>query len=257
MAQRPEAFARIAIQTFEAWHCAAPIHAAIAHYSELPRALDSLRLLAAHSSTQEGSDLLREAGGRPRHAALAIRATHFSEPDFAEFVEIEIGRLNDLVDPDFGYDPDREPQSQSPAGRKQAIGRLGALWTASLAMRRQNPATGSRRASADVGRWFGVPVDDATKLVQSILESGVTYAALVHAAEEPEKVLGALGIQIKLARARRGEPCPLCSFPTTSWADDEALSSMHAAVREDFPAWQPQAGACDRCAEIYVPGAHA
>lgn len=256
MSERPAAFARIATLTFEKWKCAAPIETAIGRYADLPKELDSLRLVAANSPTQEGADMLRQADGKPRHAALAIRATHFTEADFVEFIEIEIGRLNDLVDPGFGYDPDHEPQSKSPAGRKQAIGRLGVLWSATLAKRLNSigcasPA-GLELASSDVATWFGVPLDDAVELTQSTCAGSVSYAALVHAAEQPEKVLSGLGIETKLARARRGEPCPLCGFPTTSWADDASVASMRRAVLEDFPEWDPEAGVCDRCAEIFT-----
>jgi hypothetical protein len=47
-----------------------------------------------------------------------------------------------------------------------------------------------------------------------------------------------------------GFPCPLCNFPAYVWIEslDEELCE---AVREDYPAWGPEEGICERCADLY------
>jgi len=49
-----------------------------------------------------------------------------------------------------------------------------------------------------------------------------------------------------------GTPCPLCSFAGHVWVggmEEEIIEN----IRDDFPRWSPEEGACERCIEAYRP----
>jgi hypothetical protein len=53
-------------------------------------------------------------------------------------------------------------------------------------------------------------------------------------------------------RPAPGASCPLCDFPTFTWADSEAVAPEIAArVVAEFPVWTPAQGLCGRCLETY------
>ncbi|MFO1514941.1 MAG: hypothetical protein U1F83_18880, partial [Verrucomicrobiota bacterium] len=57
-------------------------------------------------------------------------------------------------------------------------------------------------------------------------------------------------------RPAPGASCPLCDFPTFTWADSEALRPEIAArVTAEFPTWAPEQGLCGRCLETYQAAA--
>ncbi|MEX0880351.1 MAG: hypothetical protein WEF99_06875 [Thermoanaerobaculia bacterium] len=52
-----------------------------------------------------------------------------------------------------------------------------------------------------------------------------------------------------------GSPCPLCGFPVArvvvKWESAEQRR-LTPRIREDFPEWRPELGACERCLEGYA-----
>jgi hypothetical protein len=57
-------------------------------------------------------------------------------------------------------------------------------------------------------------------------------------------------------RPAPGGSCPLCDFPTFTWADAEALlPAITARVAAEFPAWSAEQGLCGRCLETYQAAA--
>ena len=53
-------------------------------------------------------------------------------------------------------------------------------------------------------------------------------------------------------RPAPGGSCPLCDFPTFTWANAEALRpEITTRITAEFPAWSVEQGLCDRCLETY------
>jgi hypothetical protein len=48
-----------------------------------------------------------------------------------------------------------------------------------------------------------------------------------------------------------GAPCPVCAFPTHAWRAGAVAEEIARAIREDAPAWSPESGLCERCADVY------
>lgn len=57
---------------------------------------------------------------------------------------------------------------------------------------------------------------------------------------------------LALAGGARRPECPLCRLPSRELDGAASLSpAALGAVGADFPSWNPEAGLCRRCAEIY------
>ncbi len=74
--------------------------------------------------------------------------------------------------------------------------------------------------------------------------------------EKAEMVSGTEIMEKKKKMHLPGALCPMCRFPTFYWVeelkpDDEKDKKIMDAIKEDFPGWEPEEGACERCAEIY------
>ena len=54
-------------------------------------------------------------------------------------------------------------------------------------------------------------------------------------------------------RPAPGASCPLCDFPTFTWANAAASSkAIQDRIRVEFPSWTPEQGMCGRCLETYI-----
>ncbi|MBI2371266.1 MAG: hypothetical protein HYV08_13725 [Deltaproteobacteria bacterium] len=50
-----------------------------------------------------------------------------------------------------------------------------------------------------------------------------------------------------------GSLCPLCRFPSHEFVErfDHLAPALIELIRQDFPGWSPDQGACERCVELY------
>jgi hypothetical protein len=150
-----------------------------------------------------------------------------------------------MLDPAFGYEPRLHPSDAGPTYDRLLLERYSALWSTTVAGRlvrsRMLPPTARGPAFSRFVAAF--PALAATEAAFERLFSGdrPTHAELVRFAQAPNAVTGAQS---------RTWRCPLCGCPVQGSRDvaDDALTMR---IRRDFPSWQPEAGACLRCRELY------
>jgi hypothetical protein len=83
--------------------------------------------------------------------------------------------------------------------------------------------------------------------------TGLTHDRLWALASDVRALLAFAGVSGAAAASNGplpGARCPLCGFPTYVWSAPLELKVV-SMVQIDFPTWQPEAGVCDRCAELY------
>lgn len=189
----------------------------------------------------------------PRSTALLrLHAGRFDRPEpLRRFLRNEWWHLHDMIDPAFGFP--RERFELDPAARE----RYATLWSAFADARSIRTGREPLRSREE---WVSL-LDRLWSASEEIhrrraLEGFWTVPSLTHA-----ELLGmAADAHLLLQRFCPGIPrhlpgdrCPLCRFPSFHWLfpAGRLSPSLSERIREDFPAWTPDEGACERCVELY------
>jgi hypothetical protein len=136
---------------------------------EFPRVRD-----AASQGALVGTDGPRQAGmnlyGAPgRYAILASIDPRLmaDEAAFEYFMRHELSHLDDMLDPEFGYDLSMRPDGPTSAARSRAADRYAVLWALSvdarLSRREHAPVEARRRRYGEFVRAFGLEMEDAAR----------------------------------------------------------------------------------------------
>jgi hypothetical protein len=223
----------------------------------LRSALDEFPLLAgtiaratfrrARSARDEVGELFRGAEGPPR-AVFALLPERLPERTHVPILRHECQHLHDILDPAFGYPLDPAVLRQLEADPLFRM-RYRVLWDLCVDGRlsRRFPEFAKRlpfrnRELENSFGFLGSPViEELFKELWYGEQPG--HARLWKLATDPRHERGP---------ALPGMPCPLCRFPTFSWAEPARIDALRDAVVRDFPAWTPAESLCARCAEIYA-----
>lgn len=181
---------------------------------------------------------------------------------FEYWARHEFLHIDDLLDPEFGYDAGDRPTGATTAARNLAQDRYAVLWALSidarLMQRGQTPPGVREKRQAEVMRAFALSdVKGADHLFERIWEQGrcvaPSHRKLLEWSQHGLPGADAIEASVSAASHRpiKGGACPLCGFPTHDWAEFSMSEQVHDAVRCDFPEWTPAEGLCSRCAEVY------
>lgn len=252
---RRAAFVALHARFFEELGCDRPIVEAL---ERLARPFEVVMVARAWHAGEEGADI------SPDHATLGIRimAERFGSLDLSRWLDHELGHVADMLDPAFGYGHSVTPLPGRALGRLGGE-RFGLLWDCVVDGRtaragRAPLAERDERCEA-FRRLFPECPRDFAPLVVGRLWDGArpTYDALVKYARHWQALAAWAGVPaLTAARGQEhsapvlGAPCPLCGFPTYTWA--VAIPEVVAArISIDFPGWTAALGACERCVEGY------
>jgi hypothetical protein len=239
---RERSFAALHARFFERLGFGARARAVLeAHGSLLECRIPGLAMLRARHPGDEGADLgAAGPGGRP--ACLRTTADRWLGDDLERFLDHELLRLGDLVDPGFGHDADAV-LALPPHRRRDVQAAYRTAWAASLdgrlARRDRAPLAGPDEHRRRFARSFGQR-PEVDRMFQAVWGNDrPTHAFLLAVAVTPG---GASG--------QPGRPCPLCAFPTHRWAG-AVPDAMVDRIRADVPGWTAADGLCERCREGY------
>jgi hypothetical protein len=204
----------------------------------------------AASPRQEGAELFvrpPEEGTREadrRSVVLRLRPGRLlAAPQLLEFLRHELLHIADMLDPRFAYEPWLSASDAGPAHRELLKDRYRVLWDAYIDGRLSRlgwaPAGVRAERLSDFGRAFPVLGERAEAAFERFFSAAsLRHAELAAFAVDPESGPGC---------------CPLCRFPTHTF--EPRPESLPSAVRErigsDFPEWEPAAGLCLQCADLY------
>jgi hypothetical protein len=211
--------------------------------SVLGRVSRSLVLLAGRRR-EEGADLHDGRGSGP---VLAVKLTPGALLDFDRvrpFFRGELLHVEDMLDPDFGYERDLPSLDVDPAYEKLVRDRYRAVWNASVDGRLRTRGWLSKEDEARSRReflgTFSLLGAEAEKHYERFFQG-------------PRPSHGELLSFARSMEGRAAGRCPLCRFPTTRFLGEaEPLDPrVEEEIRRDFPLWNPSQGICVQCADLY------
>lgn len=247
--ERNAAFFSLHLEWFREWGLDASLVNVLREFPVIPTKLEILAFRRARGQSEEGAELYVKSGSG-RHGVLAVRSARFeSDSALADFLRHELMHLHDMVDPQFGYSR-RLPVSN--AGQQRLVReRYRLVWDVTIDGRLANtgrlPAQRRELRWAEFNRGFPFwPEEKRGRVFDSLwTEASPRHDQLLSVATDPRDLQAA-------HKPQPGAACPLCGFTTFNWTDVTQLDApMLQAIRDDFPGWTPEEGACDRCAEIY------
>jgi len=253
--ERNAAFFKLHLDWFREWGLEQPLTDL---FKEFPLVREQLGVLAVRKTAgknDEGAELyVNEAAQRTGMLALRLERLVNDAP-LRNYLRHEFTHLHDMLNPAFGYSPALDLPGLNAAQKRIALeryrllwditidGRLSAAGHAPMQVREQHAAAFARGYSF----W---PEQRQTETFNSLWECR---------APRHTDFLALIADPRGLRNAHRPEPgasCPLCDFPTFTWADSEALRPEIAVrVTAEFPAWSSEQGLCGRCLETYQAAA--
>jgi hypothetical protein len=224
------------------------------------RAVRACVVTYAASPRQEGAELFvrppREGMGEAERRSVVVRLrpeTLLASGPLLTVLRRELLHIADMLDPRFGYEPRLPLLEVGPAHEGLLRERYRVLWDAYVdgrlarlgwapaevradrlgEFKRAFPMLGAR-AEAAFDRFFGAAFRSHAELVAFVVDPGGLLA-------EPS------------SSAQPDGRCPLCRFPTHAFEPEPGRlpRAVREEVRRDFPGWDPAAGLCLQCADLY------
>lgn len=236
---RERSFDRIHLHFFERLGFLRLLASAWAESPDLDSGARGLLVLTARRRHEEGAVI----GQDGQSVCLRILPSRFSNRErLATFLRHEFIHAADMLNPSWGY--------RQGAHSDRDAERFRTLWCASvdarLARRGHEPLLSQEAHRLDFDKHFAaLPETRRRALFEEVWKAEqVTFARML-------VIAGEVAALSSPAEKIPGAPCPLCGFPTHSWAK-EIEPLVAAGIRADFPDWQAEEGACGRCVERYV-----
>jgi hypothetical protein len=239
---REAAFRAFHAAWFERLGLDRPIGSALGERRPIMRAAERCLVAYAASAREEGAELF--VAERRRSVLIRLAPATLLAPErLLEFLRHEFLHVADMLDPRFGYEPWLPSSDAGPAHRELLKERYRVLWDAYIDGRlaRLGRATAGVRAErlGEFRRAFPTLGERAEALFERFFGAGsLRHAELVAFAVNPESGRGY---------------CPLCRFPTHAFEPEphRLAIATRARIRSDFPEWEPAAGLCLQCADLY------
>lgn len=253
---REEAFQQIHRRLFRQWHLAAPLESVLAEFPTLQELVQTLWVVRAPTSRDEGADL-----GFPGRTAAIVRLLprrFLDPPGLERLLRHELTHLADMLDPTFAYEPTAQIPGTLPAEEPLIRDRYRLLWDITIDSRlvragRETVASREERRREFVAQYHGVPAALLEGTFQRLWETPrPSHPALLEMAIDPGRAI--FEARVDTIRSLPGSRCPLCRFPSQSLRQGpgEIPRVVVAEIRRDFPEWGPELGACERCLEGYA-----
>jgi hypothetical protein len=249
--ERNTAFFKLHLDWFREWGLEQIIMDLLNEFPILPEKLTVLAVRKTRNKNDDGAELYVNETGQ-RSAILALRPESF-ERDSAlrDYVRHEFTHLSDMLNPDFGYAPTLDLPGLNGAQQRLARERYRLLWDITidgrLAASNHTPMAAREQHTAAFARGYSFwPKDRRAGTFESLWHNTAPrHADFLALIADPRGLRGA-------HRPAPGGSCPLCDFPTFTWADADALRpEILARVTAEFPAWSAEQGLCGRCLETY------
>lgn len=253
--ERNTAFFKLHLDWFREWGLETLLTNLLKEFPLLPEKLSVLAVRKTRGKNDEGVELYVNEAGQ-RSAILALRPESFKrDTALRDYVRHEFIHLSDMLDPAFGYAPTLDLPGLNGAQQRLARERYRLIWDITidgrLAAAGHAPMQGREGHAAAFARGYSFwPEERRNDAFNSLWHSRTPrHAEFLALIADPRGLRGA-------QRPAPGASCPLCDFPTFTWADIGALPpEILARVAAEFPAWSAEQGLCGRCLETYQAAA--
>ena len=218
--------------------------------------LEEVFIGKAVTEQEEGADL----GHDRTRIGIKVRPERFGDPQgLRRYLRHELQHLADVLDPAFG-DVREERVASSPAEENLIRERYRLIWAVWIDGRfarqgEETIATKEERLRDFETLYPRFPRPQRLVIFESLFGAErLTHGEILAMAKDPNTLLERVGEVSPGGLPQRvllpGSPCPLCRFPSYAWREAFEEGAI-GLIKSDFPHWQPQEGACERCAEVY------
>jgi hypothetical protein len=213
------------------------IHAALKKFPIVARNAAMLLVRKAVTKKDEGAELFVRPDAK--NVAIAIRCERMFEPGSEQFLQHELCHISDMLDPAFAYETEIQLPDAPPAELNLLRERYRVLWDITIDGRLKRACVRAKRR------------EEFAKSLPTL--SVKQFGQLWEGPRPAHTGLIALAQSVRVVVPNEpGGPCPLCKFPTFTWATADDLSvAVTAGIQKDFPQWLTSHGACSRCVELY------
>lgn len=236
--QREQGFVKLHCDLFAKWGLGKSIRAFVEEQKALFASVEECFISQAQNQHEEGADF----SSTKTKIGIKIFLPRFFDGTMEDFLNHEFMHLSDLLNENFGYDA-HSFLGETRATQDRVTERYKILWDVTidgrLERKNKKELIGRQKLFFEFRAAFNRLTEKKQEQVFEHLWSMNTPS---HA------------ILLDMARTLPGlsSVCPLCSFPTVSWADAEQLTEKEMyLIAENFQTWKREDGCCGRCAEHY------
>ncbi|MFQ5790637.1 MAG: hypothetical protein ACE5JI_09205 [Acidobacteriota bacterium] len=234
---------------------AGPLVDALREHPSLEQEIARCLIVRARSAKEEGADLHdnREETRGDSRPVLVIRLrpqTLLHRSSLLALLRHELMYVADMLDPTFGYEPDSASADGGPTHDHLLRTRYRVLWDATidgrLVARGKLSPRAEKKCQEEFFALFPMLSSNGQRHFERFFRGPrPTHRELLAFAVRP----GDGGTTGSAADNR----CPLCRLPTTRFhpAPESLGTEVLAAVRADFPQWDPRSGLCLQCADLF------
>lgn len=257
--RREAAFEKLNRKLFLKWGFGEVVVKAWEEFPRLAESIEEVFVGKAITWREEGSDL----SGDRKSLGIKVFPRRFLSPQGLQgFLRHELQHIADMLDPAFGYACE-ERLANSPAEENLIRDRYRTIWAVSIDGRltrggKETVATREERWRAFEALYSRIPEAQRVAVFEALWGSErLTHSEILAMAKDHRALLrwaGEAAVEPRISNLKfPGSPCPLCGFPTYAWV--EAFGEQVARfIQQDFPWWEPEEGACERCGEAYALG---
>ncbi|MCF6151005.1 hypothetical protein KsCSTR_07990 [Candidatus Kuenenia stuttgartiensis] len=263
--ERPIQFRKVEWDFFHKLGFVALVEKALDEFKELEDLMAGAVIVKAKSKHDEGSDLVSDLNRKNAKKRMKVKllAERFRDHIFLEkFLRHEIMHILDMLSDAFGYRS--EFLGGNPMEQCIVTERYSTFWDIyvdSRILKDGKETIGSRESRFEEfsALYMGFS-EEGKKAIFDVLwnDENLTHGKILELADDVNKVLRLSDDKIpeNLRQKKKillpGALCPLCQFRTYKWVEnlEEDIETVQD-IRQDFPNWSAEDGACDRCVEMY------
>lgn len=215
-------------------------------------------LMKARSKKEVGAELYvapKEPGQSERERyTIIIQLTPellCRSQQLLDFLRHELLHIVDMLDPNFGYEPDFPETSVGPSYDRFLQERYGVLWDITIDGRLYQkgwlPPSVREKHWVVFKRVFLGPEKEVERLFTYFFDQEPhPHQELMSFAQNPEKWIGTTPESSAKGR------CALCHFPSFHLVNPIHIhADLLAKIRQGSPAWMPTEPICQQCVDVY------
>jgi len=263
--ERPAQFKKIEWDFFKKLGFPEVIKEIFGEFPELETKVAGGVVIKALNPFDEGSNLTKgpsEEAARKR-VTIKVLPERFQDTEYLKrLTRHELMHVADMVSESFGYRDER--LGCNPMEESIIRERYSTFWDIFVDSRliRGGKETISNREGRyqEFESLYKKTPAEVKSAIFDVLwqDERLTHDRILELSKDVNKVMKiAEGLPIKQIQKTKkmllpGAQCPLCQFRTYHWVDNiEQEPSLVEAIKKDFPEWEPEEGACERCVEVY------
>lgn len=236
-------------------------------FSELMSKVEAALVRKAITNRDEGADLSNNL----KSIGIKILVERFRNlPSLPKLLRHELMHVSDMLDEQFGYKYRERLNVYSPMEENIIRSRYKLLWDIHIDSRliRGGKETVSGKESRfrefesfyrNISGSYRITIFESLWQMETL-----THNQILEMSRDINKLLYRFVTNVRREEIHDAEflktkillpglLCPLCRFPTYNWINnfDQHDENLIKLIKEDYPSWRAEEGACERCYDSY------